>query len=519
MAIPVLSPTSSNFVNINDPSSSPNLPLSYGLNSTSKWIYCNYPEKLRSDSFGDTNLGNKCLNQVTVPTGTHQIFYSYNTVNMTDTIKFGIQIFNPNPTSITFRKLYGGHADSAESGGWTGSILNSWSRYFASSPENSITISSNGSYWCLEESVPKSRIFSGSIRFSVSDAAIITVYAYKNKNMINGTAIPYLYNGDYGHQYSGYGNGYFFSANLTLKASELASGGKWFKTNCPTGLPNISINGTSQTSDLISIHLANPSSTTITPYGGYFCYVAVPCQYVCYEKSYPWYLDNHSEYTDKSSSALFAKLEEKGIDYVDMRKSAKNLTSCFSSTIDNHYGIEGAYLTYAQIIDHINKNSSTPTNLLAKSDFEKVEISNRYLGSRVRKLLGVWESDEKLGVMYPKESIPFTRTDNGQATESVVYSIPNAEDDVLYSLYMGGDLASTVIDTGRPDKPTVLIYGDSFTNAVECIAWTSFNQMYSFDFRHYKEKTLSQLIDELRPDIVICIRDYEALLSTDSNGQ
>lgn len=260
-------------------------------------------------------------------------------------------------------------------------------------------------------------------------------------------------------------------------------------------------------------------SEQVSEYGGYFCYVAVPCQYVCYEKSYPWYLDNHSEYTAKSSSALFAELEEKGIDYVDMRKSAKNLISGFSSTIDNHYGIDGAYLTYAQIIDHINKNSSTPTNLLAKSDFEKVEIPNRYLGSRVRKLLGAWASDEKLSVMYPKESIPFTRTDSGQATESVVYSIPNAEDDVIYSLYMGGDLASTVIDTGRPDLPTVLIYGDSFTNAVECIAWTSFDRMYSFDFRHYKEKNLSQLIDELRPDVVICIRDYEALLSIDSNGQ
>ena len=260
-------------------------------------------------------------------------------------------------------------------------------------------------------------------------------------------------------------------------------------------------------------------SEQVSEYGGYFCYVAVPCQYVCFEDAYPWYLNNRSEYTNKSSAALFAALEKKGVDYVDMREVAEDLTSGFASTIDNHYGIDGAYITYAEIMEHINKNSSTPTNLLAKSDFDKVEIPNRYLGSRIRKLLGAWESDEKLSVMYPKESIPFTRIDNGQTVESTVYSIPAPEKDALYGLYMGGDIASTLIDTERSDKPTILIYGDSFTNAVECIAWTSFDRMYSFDFRHYKEKELSQLIDELRPDIVICIRDYESILSTDFNGQ
>lgn len=260
-------------------------------------------------------------------------------------------------------------------------------------------------------------------------------------------------------------------------------------------------------------------SDQVSEYGGHFCYVAVPCQYVCFEKSYPWYLNNRSEYTNKSSSALFAELEKKGVDYIDMRKSAKNLSCGFGSTVDNHYGIEGAYQTYAQIIEHINKNSDIATKLFAESEFEKIQLPNRYLGSRARKLLGAWKSDEKLSIMYPKESIPFTRTDNGQSVENTVYSIPDKKEDVSYMVYMGGDNASTLIDTGRPDKPTALIYGDSFTNAVECISWPSFNKMYSFDFRHYEEKSLSQLIDELRPDIVICIRDYEALLLTELNGQ
>lgn len=48
----------------------------------------------------------------------------------------------------------------------------------------------------------------------------------------------------------------------------------------------------------------------------------------------------------------------------------------------------------------------------------------------------------------------------------------------------------TTIDTGRRELPSILIYGDSFTNAVESIAWYSFDRMESADFRYYKDKTL-----------------------------
>ena len=84
---------------------------------------------------------------------------------------------------------------------------------------------------------------------------------------------------------------------------------------------------------------------------------------------------------------------------------------------------------------------------------------------------------------------------------------------MLYSLYMGGDVGETVIETGRPDLPSILIYGDSFTNPVECLAYYSFDEMRSIDLRHYKDMTLAY-----QPDIVVGIRDYEALLSTDFNG-
>ena len=50
--------------------------LSFSKN-TGRWIYCNHPEQLTSNFYGDYNLGNHFLNQVTAPAGESQLFASY----------------------------------------------------------------------------------------------------------------------------------------------------------------------------------------------------------------------------------------------------------------------------------------------------------------------------------------------------------------------------------------------------------------------------------------------------------
>ena len=89
---------------------------------------------------------------------------------------------------------------------------------------------------------------------------------------------------------------------------------------------------------------------------------------------------------------------------------------------------------------------------------------------------------------------------------------------VTYDFFMGGDIAHTVIDTHRDDLPNILIYGDSYTNAIETIAYVDFNEMHSLDFRHYSELTLREYIAQYQPDYVICVRDYESLLDPYGNG-
>ena len=67
-------------------------------------------------------------------------------------------------------------------------------------------------------------------------------------------------------------------------------------------------------------------------------------------------------------------------------------------------------------------------------------------------------------------------------------------------------------------RPNVLIYGDSFTNALETLLYASFNEMRALDLRHYTGMKLSEYIEKYRPDVVICVRDDSSFLMTGGNG-
>ena len=76
-----------------------------------------------------------------------------------------------------------------------------------------------------------------------------------------------------------------------------------------------------------------------------------------------------------------------------------------------------------------------------------------------------------------------------------------------YNLYMGGDFAETVLETNRPHLPDALIFGDSFSNALETLLYTAFDETHILDLRHYKEQSLKDYLANYRPDIVICIQN------------
>ena len=260
----------------------------------------------------------------------------------------------------------------------------------------------------------------------------------------------------------------------------------------------------------------------IEAYGGHYCYIAVPCQYAYYEDEYPSYLENRSAYTAAELAALNSAMDAQGITHVDMGPIFDSLghLPAFSSMVDNHYGLRGAYETYRAAVQALNDAYGLALSFPEEgADVTFSALPNPYMGSRTRKLLGLRGNDEKLLTAAFREDIPFTRFDNGGEVAATVYALPATDTEPLtYGLYMGGDIAETVLRTDRPELPSVLIFGDSFTNPVESLAYYSFDELRSIDLRHYTAQSLSDHIDAYRPDVVLCVRDYQSLLSREYNG-
>lgn len=256
-------------------------------------------------------------------------------------------------------------------------------------------------------------------------------------------------------------------------------------------------------------------------YGGRLFYLGVPHQYSYFAQKYPGYMDDRQWLLGHVHDQFSAALEARGIPFVNMVEVFDSLGHAdkWYSASDHHYTYDGMLATYRALLERVNAETGLGLAILTRDDLELEALPNPFLGSQNRQLYGRWPTGEKLTVGRLKEPIPFTRTDNGQRVDSELYTLPQTGDEVVtYSVYMGGEVAETVIETGRPQLPTCLIWGDSFTNPLETLLWASFDETHSLDLRYYNAMTLSDYIAQYQPDVVICLRDDTAWLDFTGNG-
>jgi len=178
---------------------------------------------------------------------------------------------------------------------------------------------------------------------------------------------------------------------------------------------------------------------------------------------------------------------------------------------DHHWTFLGAYLTYASVMERLGMAP------LKKSDLDMVTLPNRFVGSFNRQLAMSFPQNEQVTIVSPKVPIPYTRTQNGKPSQSFFRSHkPGAA--VAYGIFDQGDNAEVVVDTNRPKLPTLLLVGDSFTNAVETLIWTGFDQSRFIDLRHYTKMSLFDYVRKYKPDVVVTLVRDERYLYLAGNG-
>lgn len=243
--------------------------------------------------------------------------------------------------------------------------------------------------------------------------------------------------------------------------------------------------------------------------GSTFLFVGMPEQSSLFADKQPNDCYSKKDYFDYVEKSLFDQLDSRSIDYVDMKKvfSGCDDYQKYYSTIDHHYNYYGALKTYQTILEKLEAITADKFDILQENDMDISAVNYPAVGSRSIKLYNLYPTDEKVYIGYPKVKVPFTRVDNDKDEVDDLFTMPYYSTSYAsYTIYMGGDKGKTVISTNRPDKPTVLIWGDSFTNALETIMYYNFDKAIYLDFRHITDgSTIYDYLDEYKPHIVICV--------------
>ena len=254
----------------------------------------------------------------------------------------------------------------------------------------------------------------------------------------------------------------------------------------------------------------------IESYGGEFYYIGLPGQSTFFKDSYLDYFDNKEELVLSTEKNMFSLLDENNIKYVNMHEIFRNYPNeNYYLKTDHHFTFTGAYKTYETIINtaKIDLNISDPIKL---EEMDLIEIKQPILGSRNRQIYYLQDTNEKVIVANLKNPIEYTKYVNGIEDNRLYYYDENERP--TYNTYMDGDKAEIVTDTNRPELPNLLIFGDSFTNALEPLLFYHFNQTRILDLRHYTELNIYEYIDKYKPDMVITVRDNLYYGSEEGNG-
>ena len=261
-------------------------------------------------------------------------------------------------------------------------------------------------------------------------------------------------------------------------------------------------------------------SEAVASYGGTFLYVGVPTQMTVFADEYPIYLYSGAELRAEAAAAFSAALAERDIAFLDMAQvfDKNGGAKTYYMSTDHHYTLKGAFLVYQTLCERLTSMGYViPT--LTENDLLFSAVEAPFLGSRSRALYYLPRLHDDFYTFALKEPIAFTRADNGQPVPASVIRLPEPlSGGVGYGAYMGGDIAETVIATNRPELPSILLFGDSFTNAVETFLYTSFDETRSLDLRHYTGMALTEYVRLYRPEIVVCLRDDANYLTETGNG-
>lgn len=207
-------------------------------------------------------------------------------------------------------------------------------------------------------------------------------------------------------------------------------------------------------------------------------------------------------------STLIHEMLPQNVDLTNMLcETADRGESVFYRT-DHHWTTEGAYQAYVALAPSLGIEPYTVGH------FTPVIATDRFLGtSFARSGLASTESDRITLYRYEGDD-RYTVTNGETGNEShSLYDWDATGGDDPYEIFLGGNEARLWIqDESHPEKPTLLLYKDSFANALVPFLALHF-QLVLVDPR-YEQAGAATILEEIQPDRVLILFGADTLATT-----
>lgn len=177
---------------------------------------------------------------------------------------------------------------------------------------------------------------------------------------------------------------------------------------------------------------------------------------------------------------------------------------------DHHWNLDGSYRGYLELTELLDVK--TPLNYGDKNC-----INESFVGSKAT-VNGASVLFKEDFCTYDYELPEHTITINGE--ESTRYSFLTLKDNpyIGYANYYGGDYGEIIFDYNQKKKDNILIFGESYDNAILELIASHYNKTYSIDLRNYerengKKFNYKQYIQDNDIDKIIFIGNIDFFVS------
>lgn len=149
---------------------------------------------------------------------------------------------------------------------------------------------------------------------------------------------------------------------------------------------------------------------------------------------------------------------------------------------DHHWNYKGSYKAYSDLVKILTNDLKIEYN-------DEICLNQNFSGSKASSSGNSFLYNEEFCVYtfkYPDLNITINGKTKQYGNEQYYIKHPNSN--ITYGDYYGGDSGEIIFDNKNPSKDNILIFGESYDNAILKLLASHFNKTYSIDLRNYKRE-------------------------------